>query len=141
MDISVLHVFLFFFTRSARHCCKQLKDTIPSWKKDFVANHFCHNAANSPNIHYICAALKEGEENKQKICNKSAGKIWVSVFDKRIKVEYWYFKILLSLAVTAALLPSIPLMMPMQTEKEVLLKFQKSGLASLASRVINKGAV
>lgn len=43
-------------TRNARHCCKQLKDTIPSWKKDFVANHFCHNAAHSPNIHYICAA-------------------------------------------------------------------------------------
>lgn len=38
---------------SLRRKChwKQLKDTIPSRKKDFVANHFCHNAAHSPNIH------------------------------------------------------------------------------------------
>lgn len=51
-----IDVWVLFFAGRARHCCKQLKDTIPSWKKDFVANHFCHNAAHSPNIHYICAA-------------------------------------------------------------------------------------
>lgn len=41
---------------------KLLKDTIPSWKKDFVANHFCHNAAHSPNIHCVRAAMKRREK-------------------------------------------------------------------------------
>lgn len=61
-------------TWNARHCCKQLKDTIPSWKKDFVANHFCHNAAHSPNIHCICAALKRREKriSKKKKKKKNA---------------------------------------------------------------------
>lgn len=58
---------------------KQLKDTIPSRKKDFVANHFCHNAAHSPYIHYMSAALKEGEKKGSHRCNRSAGRIRASV--------------------------------------------------------------
>lgn len=27
------------------------KDTVPSWEKDFVTNHFCQNTAHRPNVH------------------------------------------------------------------------------------------
>lgn len=30
------------------HMLQQYKDTVPSWKEDFVANHFSHNAPNRP---------------------------------------------------------------------------------------------
>ena len=59
-----------------RNCCKQHKDTIPSWKKDFVANHFCHNAAHSPYIHYTCVA----QEEKERISKESSQQDHLRVF-------------------------------------------------------------
>lgn len=80
-------VFRFITRARARHSCEQLKDTIPSWKKDFVANHFCHNAAHSPNIHYMCEAGKGGKENRKKKATNQLDKLRFKVLIKEVKVH------------------------------------------------------